>query len=262
MENIMRNPYVVLLFCLLFAFFSSYAIEIDSSMYIAIFILAVIMTFLIRPVRELYMKSTAYLSLGMLAYWMISKDLVLSSGGPKPALFILFGLTILNSLVSLVSYYDGKMAGHAFSAGSLALLFLNLRNPYTFFTVSLIFLSSHVIVYFISRIKERRQISEKVLKAALFSSVFLYISSIFQIWTGISCGVYSIPNSFVFCTSIIYLIALSAFMVWSSLQVFEFFLAHFRYVRKLEGEFVVFYPIDHLRKPKNKTEQKTKKKKA
>ncbi|MFH1447827.1 MAG: hypothetical protein ABIG39_03100 [Candidatus Micrarchaeota archaeon] len=260
-KSLIRNPYLILSFCLVFAYVSAYAVDIDPTMYIVVFILMAITTFLIRPLSEVYLKSTAYLSLGMLSYWMIAREIIVSPAGPTPAIAILFGLAILNGLVALVAYTDGKTSGHAFSAGALALLFLNLQNPQAFFSGALIYIASHTVVYFISKIRTNKQIPEAVIKAAVLSSILLYLSAIFQLWSGIACGVYVLPSDFIFGSSIIYLIAISAFAIWITLWVFEFFLGRFNYVRDLEDDVVLYYPVTiapHKKRQKKKGAKKKK----
>jgi hypothetical protein len=250
MKNFMRNPYVVLAYCLLFVFLSSHAITLNPSMYIVVFILITIITFLIRPLTESYLKPTCYFLLGTLSYWMIAKELIFSSGGPNPGgpeltipiLFgialtlvpIIFGLAILNALVALITYSDGQTPGQAFIAGALSLLFLNLPDKYTFLSGVLIFSSASFVVYFTSKLTERKMIAEGVVKAAFLSSSCIYLAAFSQFWTGVSFGVYKIPTAFFFLKSIIYLFAISAFTAWAALEVFDFFLQKLRYIRSME----------------------------
>lgn len=248
-KTLMRNPYLVLAYCLFFVFLSSFILKVSPAMYIVIFILTAIITLLVRPLTEAYLKPTCYFLLGSLSYWMVARDLVVNPGGPEPALFILFGLALVNALVALITYSDGHMGGQAFVAGALSLLFLNIPSHYTFLSGVLVFVASSVLAYFIFMIKERSQIPENVSKAAIVSSLFLYASALSHFWNGVSLGVYKVPSTFVFGFSIIYLIAISAFTVWCTLWIFEFFLARFGYVRALDGERAVYRKIGEQKAP-------------
>ncbi|MFH1470674.1 MAG: hypothetical protein ABIF01_02915, partial [Candidatus Micrarchaeota archaeon] len=238
--DFIRNPYLVLGYCLLFVFLSSFTMRLNPAMYIVIFILIAITTFIIRPLKESYLKPTCYFLIGTLSYWIIARELVVSQGGAEPAIVILFGLAVLNGLVALITYSDSETSGQAFIAGALALLFLNLPSHYTFLSGVLVFAASSATVYFIFKITEKSKLKEEVIKASIVSSLFLYAASLSHFWTGVSVGVYSLPSAFVFGSSIIYVIALSAFSIWVSLTVFELFLSRFGYVRSVSGEVVTY----------------------
>jgi hypothetical protein len=258
-RSIMRNPYAVLIYTLLFVFLSSFTLTANPGMYIVVFILITIITLLIRPLTESYLKPTCYFLLGTLSYWMMARDLIISAGGPVPGgpeltiqfLFgialsvtpILFGLAVLNSLVALITYSDGQTSGQAFIAGALSLLFLNLPDKYTFLSGVLVFASASFVVYFVSKLKDRRTIPEGVVKAAVLSSLCVYLAAFLQFWTGVSVGVYKLPTAFFFFKTMFYMIAVSAFVIWCALEAFEFFLAKFGYIREVRGENVVYQPL-------------------
>lgn len=257
-RGFIRNPYIVLVYCLLFVFLSSFTIRVNPAMYIVVFILIAIITFIIRPLTESYLKPTCYFLIGTLSYWLIARDLVASPGGPEPSVVILFGLAVLNGMVALITYSDSETSGQAFIAGALALLFLNLPNQYTFLSGVLVFAASSATVYFIFKITKKHLLVENIVKAAVVSSLFLYASSLSQFWAGVTIGVYKLPNAFLFGTSLFYIVALSAFSMWVTLQVFEFFLKRFGYERSVEGEKAVYALVGSQRpkidlKPAKKT---------
>jgi hypothetical protein len=227
----------------LFVFLSSFTIRINPAMYIVVFILMAIITFLIRPLTESYLKPTCYFLLGTLSYWMVARELVVSPGGPEPALFILAGLALLNFLVALTTYSDGETSGQAYIAGSLALLFLNLPNQYTFLSGVLIFAGSSAVVYFIFKITDKSKMSEGIVKAAVVSSLFLYAAALSQFWVGVSVGVYKLPSISLAIFSLLMLSAFSTFSMFLTLTVFEFFLKRFGYRRAIEGEKAAYYPL-------------------
>ncbi len=235
-----RNPYLVLAYCLLFVFLASFTVRMNPTMYIVVFILIVIITFIIRPLTESYLKPTCYFLIGTLSYWLIARDLVVSPSGPELSIPILFLLAILNGMVALITYSDSETSGQAFIAGALALLFLNLPNQYTFLSGVLVFASSSATVYFIFKIAKKSMMIENVLKATIASSIFLYASSLSQFWAGVTVGVYKLPDVFVFGLSLFYIMALSAFSMLMTLRVFEFFLKRFGYERSVVGENVVY----------------------
>ncbi len=235
-----RNPYILLIYCLLFVFLASFTVNRDPATYIVVFILIAIITFLVRPLNESYLKPTCYFLLGTLSYWLVARELVISPGGPEPALFILFGLALLNGLVALISYSDSETSGQAFIAGALALLFLNLPSQYTFLSGVLVFAASSATVYFIFKITSRAKMSEEIVKAAVASSLFLYLAALAQFWTGVSIGVYKLPTTLVFVISFLSLAAISALSIFLTLSVFEFFLKKFGYERSVKGETVVY----------------------
>lgn len=238
-----RNPYLVLSVCLVFSYISVSVLSNDISFGIAVFIAISLLSFFIRPIYDVHLKSLSYVTLGMLAYWTFGHLFVLCAAGPDFPVPTLIALSGVAALAVLITYSDGRLSGHMFAAGSLFLLFNNTQGLSSWICPMLVFASVHSFVYFISKIRSPNRFNRNVLYGSLLSGTLLVLASLSRISMGAMLGVHGWPPPISLLEAILPVLAANVLFSLLSLKTFDFMLARMKLMRFVEDDRVLYGSI-------------------